>query len=168
MHIVLLRGINVGGHNKLPMVEFADILVGLGARDVKTYIQSGNAVVQGAVTGDVLADAIEAVKGFRPNVMVLPYKTFNAIANANPYPEAEGKILHVWFLAGIHKFNAERADSLAVPSERYHVTGEAIYLYAPDGIGRSKLAAAMEKIAGVPATARNWNTVTKLLTLANP
>lgn len=77
-------------------------------------------------------------------------------------------MLHIWFLSSAPKFDTARADALAIASESYHVTDQAIYLHAPDGIGRSKLAAAMEKIAGVPATARNWNTVAKLLALANP
>lgn len=168
MHIVLLRGINVGGHNKLPMAELTDILNGLGARGVKTYIQSGNAVMQGDISGEAISDAIEAAKGFRPAVLVVPLEAFTSIADADPYDGVEGKTLHVEFLAGSPKFDAVRADALAMPSERYHVSNQAIYLHAPDGIGRSKLAAAMEKIAGVPATARNWNTATKLLALANP
>ena len=168
MQIVLLRGINVGGHNKLPMADLTDILNGLGASDVKTYIQSGNAVMQGAVSGEAIGAAIEAAKGFRPAVMVVPLEAFTAIAKANPYPEAEGKTMHVWFLASAPEFDTERADKLAAASERYHVTDQAIYLHAPDGIGRSKLASAMEKTAGVPATARNWNTVANLLALANP
>lgn len=166
MQIVLLRGINVGGHNKLPMAELTDILVGLGARDVKTYIQSGNAVMQGEISGESIAQAIEVSKGFKPEVLVIPLAVFTEIANANPFPEAEGKTLHVWYLSGAPAFDAQRADTLMIDTEKYQVVDKAIYLHAPDGIGRSKLAASMEKIAGVPATARNWNTVTKLLTLA--
>lgn len=168
MQIVLLRGINVGGHNKLPMAELTDILVGLGARNVKTYIQSGNAVMQGEIGSESIAQAIEASKGFKPEVSVIPLAVFADIANANPFSEAEGKTLHVWFLSGAPTFDTQRADTLAIDSEHYQVTDKAIYLHAPDGIGRSKLAASMEKIAGVPATARNWNTVNKLLALANP
>jgi uncharacterized protein (DUF1697 family) len=122
--------------------------------------------MQGGLTGDAIAQAIEAAKGFWPEIMVVPLATYNKIAKANPYPEAEGKTLHIWFLAGAPKFDTERADALIAVPERYHVTDRAIYLHAPDGIGRSKLAAAMEKIAGVPATARNWNTVSKLLEMA--
>jgi len=168
MQIVLLRGINVGGHNKLPMAELIDILNGLGAEDVRTYIQSGNAVMQGDIGSEAIAATIEVKKGFQPEVMVISLDAFNAIADANPFPTDDGKTLHVWFLADVPKFDTARADALAIDSERYHATDPAIYLHAPDGIGRSKLAAAMEKIAGVPATARNWNTVAKLLALANP
>jgi uncharacterized protein (DUF1697 family) len=168
MHILLLRGINVGGHNKLPMAELKDILTGLGARNVQIYIQSGNAVLQGDIDADAIAGAIEVAKGFRPEVMLLSLTTFKLIACANPFPDAEGKALHISFLSAPPNFDTAKADSLAIPSERYHVTSQAIYLHAPDGIGRSKLAAAMENLAGVSATARNWNTVVKLLALANP
>ena len=100
---------------------------------------------------------------------VLDLEVFEAIAKANPFKnaESEGKTLHVWFLVEPSSFDASRADALAATTERYAVTDQAIYLHAPDGIGRSKLAAKMENLAGVRATARNWNTVTKLLDLAN-
>lgn len=166
MHIILLRGINVGGHNKLPMAEFKTVLEGLGARDVKTYIQSGNAVLRGNIDGQAIGAAIEDAKGFRPSVMVLSRARFVAIADANPFPNAEGKTVHIWFLAEPPHFDTKRADELATSTERYRVTDTAIYLHAPDGIGRSKLAAKIEALAQVPATARNWNTMIKLLTLS--
>ena len=167
MHIVLLRGINVGGHNKLPMAEFIDILNGLGAQGVRTYIQSGNAVMQGDISAATISDAIEKSKGFRPRVMVFPLSVFAQIANACPFPMDDGKALHIWFLSGKPDFDTVKADTLAIPSESYLVTDEAVYLHAPEGIGRSKLAAKIESLAGAPATARNWNTVNKLLALAN-
>ncbi|OUS08892.1 hypothetical protein A9Q96_00690 [Rhodobacterales bacterium 52_120_T64] len=168
VHIVLLRGINVGGHNKLPMAALKDILVGLGAGDVRIYIQSGNAVIQRDIAGSAISDAIERAKGFRPNVLVLPLAMFMQIAIENCFPTDYGKALHIWFLTDKPNFDAAKADALAIPSEKYFVTDHAIYLFAPDGIGRSKLAAAMEMIAGVPVTACNWNTVAKLLALAKP
>ncbi len=167
MHVVLLRGINVGGHNKLPMAELKDVLNELGAHDVQTYIQSGNAVMQGYIAADAISDAIEKTKGFRPKVMVFPIGLFAQIANASQFPTDDGKALHIWFLSGESDFDSVKADALAIPSESYLVTEHAIYLHAPDGIGRSKLAAKIESLAGVPATARNWNTVRKLLALAN-
>lgn len=167
MHIVLLRGINVGGRNELLMAEFRDVLTGLGASDVKTYIQSGNAVMRGAIEGEAIGAAIEGAKGFCPSVMVLSRAVFVAVAAANPFPDVEGKTLHIWFLAGAPVFDTAKANELATPSEKFHVTDSAIYLHAPDGIGRSKLAAKMEALAGVPATARNWNTVSKLISLSN-
>lgn len=163
--VLLLRGINVGGHRKLPMKELVAILEGLGASDVRTYIQSGNAVLSGGLSGAQISDAIEAAKGFRPLVLLLDGDKFRLIAKANPYPEAviDGKSLHIWFLTAPSAFDDNKAGELAKNNERFHVSERAVYLHAPDGIGRSKLADKLEKIAGVPTTARNWNTIAKLL-----
>lgn len=162
--ILLLRGINVGGNKKLPMKDLTAILEALGAANVQTYIQSGNAILSGDLTDTQISDAIELTRGFRPRTMLLNADTFRLIAQANPYPEAtsEGKVLHVWFLTAPAHFDDKTARRLATETERFHVTERAIYLHAPDGIGRSKLAAKLEKIAGVPTTARNWNTIAKL------
>lgn len=163
--VLLIRGINVGGGNRLPMAELKKILVGLGASDIQTYIASGNAVFAGDVGEDAISDAIKAEKGFRPRVMVLDVGTFRLIAKANPFDVPEGKMLHVWYLTGPAHFDDALAQELMVETEKYHVTDRAIYLFAPDGIGRSKLAEKLEKIAGVPLTSRNWNTVSKLLNM---
>ena len=160
--VLLLRGINVGGRNALPMAELRAILEGLGAEDVATYIQSGNAVFRGDVTAEAVADGIEAAKGFRPQALVMSCERLEKVMAANPFSkegEADGKSVHVWFFAGAPKALEDETLALAAPSERVEVTGEAAYLHAPDGIGRSKLAATLEKALGVPATARNWRTV---------
>lgn len=163
--VLLLRGINVGGHNKLPMKDLALILEGLGASNVQTYIQSGNVVLSGTLRETAISDAIEAAKGFRPQVLLIDADKFQRIAKVNPYPAAtaEGKTLHIWFLSAPANFNDAKARELATETERFHITERAIYLHAPDGIGRSKLATKLETLAGVPATARNWNTIAKLL-----
>lgn len=167
--IALLRGINVGGNNKLAMSEFRELLSTLGCEDVTTYIQSGNAVFKHSKTAADLSKSIsEAVHlkfGFRPSVMILPAKDYAAIIAANPFPAAvsEPKALHVWFL-GEEAVNADtqRLDEFAVDSEKYVLNDSAFYLHAPDGIGRSKLGAGVERCLGVPATARNWRTVIKI------
>ncbi len=161
--VLLLRGINVGGGNKLPMAELRGILEGLGASEVQTYIASGNVVFTGDLGEEEISDAIEAAKGFRIRVMVLEADSFRLIATACPFDAPEGKMLHVWYLTGPARFDEALAAELKADSERYHVTDRAIYLLAPEGIGRSKLAEKMDKVAGVQTTARNWNTVTKLL-----
>jgi uncharacterized protein (DUF1697 family) len=147
--------------------------VSLGCEDVQTYIQSGNAVLSSAENANELSgkvrDAIEAQFGFAPQVLLQTVERFRAIASANPYPEAEvtPKFLHVWFLtetagnADIDAMNSIKADS-----ERFTLTQEALYLHAPDGIGRSRLAAKIDRLLGVSTTARNWRTAMKLLELA--
>ncbi len=167
-HVILLRGINVGGHNKLPMAEFRDLLAELGCENVASYIQSGNAVADfgGTSLDELVADAIENRFGFRPAVMVLAAQEFRGIAAANPYADADvdPRFIHVNFLTTPARApNLERMQELAADGEQYELTDNACYFLAPNGIGRSKLAAEVEKCLGVPATGRNWRTVGKLL-----
>jgi len=167
--VALLRGINVGGKNILPMKEFRELLTKLGCENVATYIQSGNAVFEylgnSAELPELISIAIESGFGFRPSVMVLTADEFDAVATARPFSAeiSEPKFLHVWFL----QESAARADTakmkeIGSADEKYLLTDTAVYLYAPNGIGRSKLAGGMEKCLGVPATARNWRTVSKI------
>jgi uncharacterized protein (DUF1697 family) len=168
-YVALLRGINVGGNNKLPMIDFRELLEEVGCKDVATYIQSGNAVFKHKKTAADLSEKISAAVhanfGFRPSVMVLTASNFADIAAANPFlvDVSEPKHLHVWFL-GTEAVDADtdRLDDTATDSEKYLLTDSAFYLHAPDGIGRSKLGAGVERCLGVAATARNWRTVSKI------
>ena len=169
-YVVLLRGINVGGHNKLPMQAFRDLLEALGCANVSSYIQSGNAVVdfEGSATGldKKIADSIEAGFGFRPTVLVLRGEVFREIADANPFKDeaVEAKLLHIWFLVSPARApDHDCLQALAANSERYTLTASAFYLFAPDGIARSKLAAGVDRCVGVEMTSRNWRSVSKLL-----
>lgn len=171
--IALLRGINVGGNNLLPMQQLKQLLVDLGAAKVRTYIQSGNAVFEHPSTdaaglGARITAAIEAACGFPPATRILTAEQFRALAEANPFPEgvAEPKTLHLYFLE--REPSSPDLDALAAvakENERFELLGRCFYLHAPDGIGRSKLAAKVERAIGVPATARNWRTVQKILGL---
>ena len=169
-YIALFRGINVGGHSKLPMADLVKILEGLGAQKVKTYIQSGNAVFQYRETDAVeLAEAIsfEVNKkcGFAPKVLLLTAEDLDRVMDENPFPAPEGEAstLHLGFLAAEpENVNFEKLTALQAKSEHYCLTSKVFYLYAPDGVGKSRLAARAEKIIGVDMTDRNWNTVCKL------
>lgn len=161
--VILLRGINVGGHAKLPMRTLCAILAELGARHPQTYMHSGNAVIEGSLDAGAVSSAVEAANGFRPRVMVFDGQTFQQIAACPPVDEPDGKLLHIWFSSGPFTFDQEKADKLRAETETLHILPGAIYLHAPKGIGRSKLAAKIEALAGVPCTARNMNTVRKLL-----
>jgi uncharacterized protein (DUF1697 family) len=168
--IALFRGINVMGNNRLPMKDLAELLRGLKFRDVRTYIQSGNAVFASAGTAGSLAarigTAVERQFDFRPYVVLLEVR---AVAK-NPFPEGEATptSLHLWFLeerpaaAGPAALEACRAAS-----ERFALHGKVLYLHAPEGFGTSKLAARAEKALGTRGTARNWRTVTTLLAMAS-
>jgi uncharacterized protein (DUF1697 family) len=169
-YIALFRGINVGGNNKLPMKELAAVLEGIGLRSVETYIQSGNVVFQGKpVNPALLSKRIGAVigksHGFEPWVRLLDMPTLEQVIRGNPYPEAEAVpgTLYVNFLASVPpQPNLDGLEKLRAASERFQLAGDVLYLHAPDGIGRSRLAAALERLLGVPMTSRNWNTVRKL------
>ncbi|WP_121068334.1 DUF1697 domain-containing protein [Chachezhania antarctica] len=167
--VILLRGINVGGHGTLSMADLKAHLMGLGAERAETYIQSGNAVVTPAVDPEALADRIEAAQGVRPQVFALTAEEWTARVARNPFAArmgtADPKCLHVFFFDGaIRDPGADRPRlapffAVAGPDEEFGHTQGAIWLWAPSGIGRSKLAASMEKLAGIPVTGRNWRTV---------
>jgi uncharacterized protein (DUF1697 family) len=172
--IALLRGINVGGHNKLPMRELVDTLAGLGFRNIETYIQSGNVVFdcEGGSKNELtnqIRDAIQRSHGFAPDVMLLSTDELEDAIQANPFPEAkeEPKTLHLYFLSSEPPNpDYQRIEEIKSGSERYALVGNVFYLHAPDGIGRSKLAAGIEKALGVSVTARNWRSVSKVSEMA--
>jgi uncharacterized protein (DUF1697 family) len=172
--IALFRGINVGGNNKLPMKELAALLEGLGLSGVRTYIQSGNVVFRSskgtaAKWSEEIRRAVAERFGFSPWVLVMDAAALRKIATANPFPQAEAdhKTLHLFFMAGAPG-SADRAglDALKSPTEAWAIIGPVLYLHAPEGIGRSKLAARAERLLGVETTARNWRTVREVLALA--
>ncbi|MFJ6571092.1 DUF1697 domain-containing protein [Streptomyces sp. NPDC091292] len=172
-YAALLRGINVGGR-RLPMADLRGLLEGLGYGDVRTYLQSGNAVFTSAGRdeqgiADDLADALAEHCGFRVDVLVRGHAYLRAVADACPFPaaELEGRQLHVTYLS--EPLDADRfahLDQDAYLPEAFRLGDRALYLYTPDGLGRSKLAEALAKpgpYRGAIATSRNWNTVVKLV-----
>ncbi|MFF7733333.1 DUF1697 domain-containing protein [Streptomyces sp. NPDC007984] len=173
-YAALLRGINVGGSRKVPMAELRTLLADLGLGDVRTYLQSGQAVFASghgdaeSLAGDI-ARAIEKRFGFGVDVIVRDHAYLRAIADACPFPAAdlEPKQLHVtYFSAPVTPDRFAEIDQEACLPEEFRLGDRALYLYAPDGLGRSKLAERLSKpriTKGVIATTRNWNTVVKLV-----
>ena len=133
IQIALLRGINVGGNRILPMTELVQILTDLGAVNVKTYIQSGNAVYRGNISEQALADAIDAAKGFRPAVLVLPVDSYAAVIAGNPFPDAthDAKSLHLFFLASPSLVDEALLMAAKGPEERVVLTERVLYLHTP-------------------------------------
>lgn len=172
--VALLRGINVGGKAMLPMKELAAILGEIGCQNVKTYIQSGNAVFEStdknaARLADRIGGEIKKRRGFAPHILLLELKDMERAINDNPFPEAETdpQSLHLGFLAAVPSSpDLKKLESLKSATERFQLGNHVFYLHAPEGIGRSKLAANAEKLLGVPMTDRNWRTVCKLLEMA--
>lgn len=171
--IALFRAINVGGKNMLPMAKLKKGLEALTLTEVRTYIQSGNVVFQAtsksrSALAKKIVDMVEAEHGFRPQLLLLTAEELAAAVAANPYPDAtaEPTSLHFFFLAEpAREANTTGLDKLKAESESYYLTDQVFYLRAPNGIGRSKLAAGAEKQLGVTTTARNYRTVEKLLAM---
>lgn len=141
------------------------LLEDLGCEDVTTYIQSGNAVFRvGQDISKQIGDAIEKAKGFRAEVMMIKAQDFLRIAAENPFPDAETApmTLHVYFLREVTVDAVSRLQPLTGPRENFHLTDEVMYLHCLDFMSGSKIAVKAERLLGVSATARNWNTVTKL------
>lgn len=166
--IAFLRAVNVAGVNRLPMAAFRDLLAGLapagtGMADVKTYIQSGNAVFRSDLSAPVLArsiaDAVHDKFGFRPPVLMRSLAEVEAVLAGNPFAGEAGNMVHLFFAdRELPRATVDFLASVAAPSERYALRGKVVWLHLPDGIGRSKLAA---RVGGLPIemTARNLNTV---------
>jgi uncharacterized protein (DUF1697 family) len=173
-HIVLLRGINVGRHNQLPMPELRQLLSGLGYGDVRTHLRSGNVVLSSDAEPDALErdleEQIAAEFGFQPRVLVRTRDELAGVVERNPLGHVadDGSRYHVSFLSGEPSPDVVRELSQAdVAPEQFAFSGREIYIWLPGGSQRAQaLKLLTEKRLGVTATVRNWNTVTKLLELA--
>ncbi|MEV6672916.1 DUF1697 domain-containing protein [Streptomyces sp. NPDC051162] len=172
-YAALLRGINVGGHRKVPMADLRALLTEAGYGDVRTHLQSGNAVFTSAATDEAvlaarLSQAVEERFGFAVDVLVRDHAYLKAIADACPFPAAslEPKQLHVTYFANpITAADFTKVDPSRFLPEDFRLGDRALCLYAPDGLGRSKLADVLARISPGVATSRNWNTVMKLVEL---
>lgn len=149
------------------MKDLASWLSEQGFEDIKTYIQSGNVVLKGQSSpGDSVKFEIERRFGFKPEIMVLNKQEFEVAVENNPFNAKEGKELHFFFTSELPKPEMGKITSLVSSSEKFEIKGKVFYLHAPEGIGRSKLVANLEKCIGVPATGRNFNTVMKIMEMA--
>ncbi len=182
-HIALLRGINVGGRNKVSMPDLRQVVASLGHTGVSTYIQSGNVIftaleTQTATIASALERAIAEALGVRPRVVVLSRDDLDQVIRGNPYPgEPNPKCVHAVFFG--QDIGPDAAAAVAATEKRAaerggrdeaRVAGQTLYLHTPDGFGRSELAALLLGRSSSPVsagTARNWSTVTKLLALCD-
>ena len=173
--IALLRGINVLGRNKLPMKGLVTVLEDAGFRSVRTYIQSGNVVFRGVRgTARTLSARIERLVldhfGFAPRVMVITVSELAAAIRGNPFPEAtrNHRSLHLYFLSEApSKADLESLGRLDAGRDALALKGGVVYLYTPDGFGKSVLRSRLERCLGATGTARNWRTALELLKLAS-
>src|SRR5690242_1305568 len=174
--VCMLRGVNVGGHNKISMEALRGVCASLKLQEARTYVQSGNVVFRteqrdGARVAADLETAIEEKLSFRPAVVLRTTAELRAVVAGNPFAKRKGvepgKLL-VSFLA--RKPGAEawaEVRKIKADSEEVRIADRELYIYFPDGMGRSKFPwAKLDKILNTAATGRNWNTVTKLLEMA--
>lgn len=173
--IVLLRGINLGPKRRVAMAELRTLLGEAGFENVRTYVQSGNIVLDSdAAPNQVEAKCAELISerfGFDVPVVVRTRDELAAVVAANPLQQVvtEPKRYQVSFLSSeLDPARIEELNGVAVEPEALFVDSREIYAWHPDGVARSKL---WNKLAGtglgVTATARNWTTVTTLLEMAD-
>ncbi len=171
-YVALLRGVNVGGKNKLPMKDLGEMFVAAGCRDVRTFIQSGNVLFCAAPAlvkrlPGLIAERIAERFGYKTPVVLRSAVQLEAVLGNNPFLGADGVTedsLHVMFLADTPGTEAVGGlDLNRSPPDRFVVRGGEIYLQLPNGAGKSKLTNAYfdSKLRTV-STGRNWRTVTKL------
>jgi uncharacterized protein (DUF1697 family) len=175
-YVALLRGINLGARNKVSMADLRTLFLGLGSEDVETYVQSGNVVFKSGDTDvakltETIEQKIRRDLGLSVAVLLRTDAQLANLVAANPFAANadDPRALHVTFLAERPERARVRAiDAKQFEPDEFRVIGPEVYLYCPDGYGRSKLSNAyFEKQLGVAATTRNWNTVTKLTELAS-
>ncbi|HTW31069.1 MAG TPA: DUF1697 domain-containing protein [Candidatus Sulfotelmatobacter sp.] len=174
--ISMLRGVNVGAHNRIKMDALRTCYESLGLANPRTYVQSGNVIFQteeknGAKLTKKIQDAIEKTFGFRPEVILRSAEEMRNALTANPFAKRNdvepGKLL-VTFLSAEPSADAPKTlAQLKKFPEELHLKGRELYIYFPDGAGNSKLPwSSVEKLFKVTGTARNLNSVTKMLEMA--
>lgn len=172
--VALFRGINVGGNNKLPMAELRAMASQLGLENPRTYIASGNLVFgsgkDAAELEAMLAGAIKQRFGFAPLIIMRSVRQLKEALATNPFAGrvTEGKQLHLFLLdEPADKYDEAKLRDLAVESEDFALIGNVFYLFAPDGIGRSKLVEKMGPFFPKRMTARNLNSVEAVIAMAS-
>jgi len=173
--VVMLRGVNVSGRNRLPMDDLRRLVADLGCRDVETYIQSGNVVCRVArpvdELGPALAAGLESELGLTVPVIVRTGNDPAGVVRSNPLlaEGADPGFLHVTFLSA--EPGADRVgglDGRATGDDTFRLVGREVFLSCPGGYGNTKLTNALcERVLGVQATTRNWRTVERLAAMAD-
>jgi uncharacterized protein (DUF1697 family) len=175
VRIVLLRGINLAGRNRIAMPALRDALAGAGFDDARTYLQSGNVVFSSGLSAGKLAEdfgrLIKKQFGLDIDVVVRTRDQLAKVVELDPLGDVavDPKRYQVSFLDGkLSRETVQKLEAVALDSERFVVSGREVYAWHPSGVARSKLWALLAgRGLGVTATARNWTTVTKLLELAD-
>ncbi len=170
-YVALLRGINVGGKNMLPMRDLVAMFERAGCAEVRHYVQSGNIVFRAASSlaarvSQIVAGEIERAFRMRVPVVLRRGRELSAVIKGNPLIAggADPQACHVMFLADApSKRRAADIDPGRSPGDSFTLKGSEVYLYCPNGVGRTKLTNAyFDSVLGTTSTGRNWRTVLKL------
>lgn len=178
MHVTIsmLRGINVGGHNKIKMDALRALYESLGLKDAQTYVQSGNVVFRTSERDTVrlakkIQNGIEKSFGCKPEIILRSSTELQDAIARNPFAKRRniepGKLLVIFLASEPGSDGREKVLAIKANPEELHIRGREVYIYFPNGMGKTKLPwTTIEKILGTPGTGRNWNSVTKLLEIA--
>lgn len=174
--ISMLRGVNVGGHNKIKMEELRKVYASLKLRDCQTYVQTGNVVFRteerdlGALR-ERIEKKIESRFGFRPDVIVRTSAEMRDAIARNPFAARRGvepgKLLVTFLASDPSKEALTKVLAMKFAPEELRLSGREVYIYFPNGMGETKLSwTAIAKTLGTTGTGRNWNSVTKMMEMA--
>jgi uncharacterized protein (DUF1697 family) len=171
--VALLRGVNVGGRASLPMADLRAIATDLGFDDVATYIQSGNLVFRSSGSASTVADrlaaAIDDATEVHPSVLVRTRSQLAKVVAGSPFVTrgVDPAHLHFTSLDGPARTALALIDDASFAPEQVEALGRELHLHLPNGLGRSKLAAALARGPASDGTTRSWRTVTRLLDMAD-
>jgi uncharacterized protein (DUF1697 family) len=173
--VSLLRGVNVGGHHAIKMDALRTLYESLDLHDPRTYVQSGNVVFRTreqdlAKLAERVEKAIERKFGFRPAIIVRTSSEMRDVVAGNPFAKRQGiepsKLIVTFLAYDPGQETQDKLRKLKTAGEELQIRGRELYIYFPNGMGRSKLPALIDRTLPTPGTARNWNSVTKLLDMA--
>jgi len=173
-YVAMLRGINVSGRNALAMDDLRALIADVGGTDVRTYIQSGNAVFRSRRSPSAiirsLEGGLESILGPTVAVLVRTKDELDGVIKTNPFVRRREDVgsLHVTFLgAAPDPESVVAAAQRRIDGDEFQVVGREVYLFCPHGYGKTKLTNTLfEKKLGSTATTRNWKTVTTLVSMA--
>jgi uncharacterized protein (DUF1697 family) len=176
-YISFLRGVNMTGHNTVKMAELLSLYNDLGFQDSETYIQSGNVIFKGAdnLAADGIARMIEKAVldrfGYTIPVMIRTVEEMRSLISVNPFLNQENfepsKMAVILLYERATEHQIQKVASIDYQSDRFEISGKEIFIYCPNGFGRTKLYTNFfEKKMGVTGTARNWKTITTILNIS--
>jgi len=174
--ISMLRAVNVGAHNRIGMAELRQVYESLKLEEPQTYVQSGNVVFKTKERDLVLLakkieNAIERKLGVRTTVIMRTARELRSVIARNPFAKRRGiepnRLLVTFFVSDPGREARNEAQNIKADPEELWIEGREAYVYYPNGLARPKIPwMLLERMLQVAGTGRNWNTVTKLLEIA--